>query len=79
MMHNNTTMSCDDRMPCKTYAGLFNQAMVKDHFFYKNIQGRFLQQSARYLGANLNDSKVLSIFSGKAVHDWSNENNNTYI
>ena len=68
-MNNYATMTRDNNRPDKTYAGLLNHGQAQDYALYRHIRARFLQQSALYLGANLNDSKVLSIcFSDKVIH-----------
>ena len=68
-MNNYATMTCDNNRPDTTYAGLLNHGQAQDYALYRHIRARFLQQSALYLGANLNDSKVLSIcFSDNVIH-----------
>ena len=60
-MNNYATITRDNNSPDKTYAGLLNHHQAQDYALYRHSRARFLQQSALYLGANLNDSKVLSI------------------
>jgi hypothetical protein len=68
-MNNNTTVTCDNNRPDKTYAGLLNLGQAQDYALYRHSRARFLQQSALYLGADLNDSKVLSLcFSDNVIH-----------
>ena len=68
-MINYATMTRDNNRPDKTYAGLLNHDQAQDYALYRHIRARFLQQSALYLGADLNDSKILSIcFSDKVIH-----------
>ena len=68
-MNNNATMTRDNNRPYKSYAGLFNHGQAKDYALYRHIRARFLQQSALYLGADLNDSNVLSLcYSDNVIH-----------
>ena len=68
-MNNYATMTRDNNRPEKLYAGLLNHDQAQDYALYRHRRARFLQQSALYLGANLNDSKVLSIcFSDNVIH-----------
>lgn len=60
-MMNNTNAASDKKMLSNSFAGLFNQNDSLDKAFYKNVRTRFLQQSARYLGADLEDSLVQSL------------------
>ena len=67
-MNNYVTMTRDNNRPDKTYAGLLNHDQAQDYALYRHIRARFLQQSALYLGANLNDSTVLSLcFSNNVI------------
>ncbi len=61
MITNNSTMPHDNKMSSNAYASLLNQGTAKEYALYRHIRARFLQQSALYLGANLNDSEVLSL------------------
>lgn len=68
-MNNNAAMSHDNNRPDKTYAGLLNHDQAQDYALNRHIHARFLQQSALYLGAALNDSKVLSLcYSDNVMH-----------
>ena len=68
-MNNNATMTRDNNRPDKSYAGLFNHGQAQDYALYRHIRARFLQQSALYLGADLNDSNVLSLcYSDNVTH-----------
>jgi hypothetical protein len=69
MMHNDTTMTIHNKMSANTYACLSNQGQVYDEAYYRNIRSHLLQQSAQYLGADLSDSKVLSMCFGEVVHN----------
>ena len=60
-MNNYATITRDNNRPDKISAGLLNHDQAQDYTLYRHSRARFLQQSALYLGANLNDSKVLSI------------------
>ena len=60
-MYNEISMIRDNKLFSTAYAGLSGQDKVKDDAFYRHIRSRFLQQSARYLGADLTDSKVQSL------------------
>ena len=60
-MNNNATMTRDGNRPDKTYAGLFYRGQAQDYALYRHSRARFLQQSALYLGASLNNSNVLSL------------------
>ncbi len=61
MITNNSTMTRENKMSSNAYASLLNQDKVKEYALYRHIRARFLQQSALYLGANLNDSEILSL------------------
>lgn len=61
MITNNSTMTRDNKMSSNAYASLLNQGKAKEYALYRHIRARFLQQSALYLGANLNSSEVLSL------------------
>jgi len=61
MKNNNSTMTRDHIRPTKTYAGLLNRMQAQDYALYRHIRSRFLQKSALFLGANLNDRQVLSL------------------
>jgi len=68
-MNNNATMTRDSNRPDKLYAGRLNHSQAQDYALYRHSRARFLQQSALYLGADLTDSKVLSLcFSDNAIH-----------
>ena len=68
-MNNNATMTRDGNRPDKTYAGLFYRGQAQDYSLYRHSRARFLQQSALYLGASLNNSNVLSLcFSDNVIH-----------
>jgi len=68
-MNNNAMMTRDNNSPDKTNVGLLNYSQAQDYALYRHIRARFLQQSALYLGAGLNDSKVLSLcFSDNVIH-----------
>jgi hypothetical protein len=60
MINNNSTMTRDSKVSSNVYAGLLNHGKVQDYALYRHMRARFLQQSALYLGADLNDSKVLA-------------------
>ena len=60
MMNNNSTM-IRDNMSSNTYTSQLNQNKAQEYALYRHISARFLQQSALYLGADLSDSKVLSL------------------
>ena len=67
-MNNNAAMTRDNNRADKTYAGLLNHGQAQDYALYRHSRARFLQQSALYLGAGLNDSKVLSLcFSDNGI------------
>ena len=67
-MNNNATMTRDNNRHDITYAGMLNHGQAQDYALYRHIRARFLQQSALYLGANLNDSKILSLcFSDNVI------------
>lgn len=61
MINNNSTMSRDNQVSSNAYASLLNQGQAQEYALYRHIRARFLQQSALYLGADLSDSKVLSL------------------
>ena len=61
MITNNSTMTRENKMSSNAYASLLNQDKAKEYALYRHIRARFLQQSALYLGANLNDSEILSL------------------
>ena len=61
MITNNSTMTRENKMSSNAYASLLNQGKAKEYALYRHIRARFLQQSALYLGANLNDSEILSL------------------
>lgn len=52
-------MTRNNEMSSNVYNNPLNQA--QDYALYRNRRARFLQQSALYLGADLSDSKVLSL------------------
>lgn len=60
-MMNNTNATSEKKLLSNSFAGLFNQNDSLDKAFYKNVRARFLQQSARYLGADLDDSQVQAL------------------
>jgi hypothetical protein len=61
MITNYSTTIRDNKMSLNAYASLLNQGKVQEYALYRHIRARFLQQSALYLGANLNDREVLSL------------------
>ena len=61
MINNNATMTRDNKMSSKTYAGLMNNNQAQDYAFYRHVRARFLQQSALYRGADLSDSNIMSL------------------
>lgn len=61
MINNNSTMTRDDQVSSNAYASLLNKGQAQEYALYRHIRARFLQQSALYLGADLSDSKVLSL------------------
>ena len=63
MINNDTSMSSANNTPSTSYAGLINQRTLQDDVFYENVRVRFLEESARYLGADLGDSTVISVCS----------------
>lgn len=68
-MQDNTMMAINNQKTTGTYAGI-SDIQVRDDAFYRNVRNRFLQQSAQYLGADLNDSKTLSLcFEGVTRKD----------
>lgn len=60
MIDNDSVITRDSKLSSKVYAGL-NHDSAQDYALYRHIRARFLQQSALYLGADLSDSKVLSL------------------
>ena len=72
-MHNNTIRYCDNKISSRTYTGLHSK-QGHDDAFYRQIRNRFLQQSARYLGADLNDNKVQYLCSADVSHIDFNAN-----
>lgn len=64
MMNSDMTMNRNSKMTTNPYAGLLNQGKAQSYTAYRHIRARFLQQSAQYLGADLRDSKVLSLCFG---------------
>lgn len=65
MIHNN--MYCDNKMSSKPYDRQPNQHSLNDDGLYANIRSRFLQQSARYFGAELSGSDLQSLRFGNLV------------
>ena len=64
MINNDTPMSsANNNTPSTSYAGLINQRTLQDDVFYENVRVRFLQESARYLGVDLDDSTIISMSS----------------
>jgi hypothetical protein len=63
MINNATQWSVANNTPATSYAGLINQRTLQDDVFYKNVRVRFLNESARYLGADLGDSTIISMSS----------------
>ena len=59
MINNNLTTARNNEMSSNVYNNLLDQA--QDYALYRHIRARFLQQSALYLGADLSNSKVLSL------------------
>ena len=59
MINNNLTTARNNEMSSNVYNNLLDQA--QDYALYRHTRARFLQQSALYLGADLRDSKVLSL------------------
>ena len=67
-MNNNATMTRDNNRHDITYAGMLNHNQAQDYALYRHSRARFLQQSALYLGASLNNSNVLSLcFSDNVI------------
>lgn len=60
MIDNNANTGCHEHIPCGRYTGPSDRP-DPDNAFYADIRKRFLHDSARYLGADLADSKVLSL------------------
>ena len=63
MIINETPMSSVTSTPSTSYAGIVNQRTLQDDVFYENVRLRFLGESARYLGADLDDSTIKSMCS----------------
>lgn len=63
MANNDIPLSSANHMTSISYAGLINQCRRQDDDFYENVRLRFLKQSASYLGADLNNSAIESIYS----------------
>jgi len=61
MIINDTPMSSAKKTPSTSYAGMINQRALKDDDFYENVRVFFLQQSARYLGADMDDNTIASL------------------
>lgn len=68
MIHNNINMNCDNKMSSKPYGRQSNQRRLNDDGLYANIRSRFLQQSARYFGAELSGSNVQFLRFGNLVY-----------
>jgi hypothetical protein len=64
MINNEITMRRNNYQCPNPYAGLLSQGRAHTSAAYRHMRARFLQQSAQYLGADLRDSKVLSLCFG---------------
>jgi hypothetical protein len=64
MINNETTMRSSNKTTASRYAGLLSQGKTHNSAAYRHMRARFLQQSAQYLGADLRDSRVLSLCFG---------------
>jgi hypothetical protein len=64
MINNDITMRSSNKTSAGRYAGLLSQGKAHSSAAYRHMRARFLQQSAHYLGADLRDSKVLSLCFG---------------
>ena len=69
MINSNIPLTRDNKMSYIAYSSLLNQTKAKEYALYRHIRARFLQQSANYLGADLSDSKVLSLCFGDYAMD----------
>lgn len=68
MINYNSTTTRDNKVSSNVYANLLDQGSAQDYALYRHRRARFLQQSALYLGADLSDSRVLSLcFSDNPV------------
>ena len=74
-MMNNTNATSDKKMLSNSFAGLFNQNDSVEDAFYKQVRARFLQQSARYLGADLEDRQVQALCFEGYIPDGIRESN----
>jgi hypothetical protein len=72
-MHNNTNMNCDNKITSRALTGLHCKQR-QDDALHRQIRSRFLQQSARYLGADLNDNKVWYLCSADVSYIDINAN-----
>jgi len=62
MMYNNSIMHTNNEISQRLYAGVpVGQGLDID--FYTHIRLRFLQQSAQYLGADLDDIELRALCS----------------
>ena len=68
-MYNEITMTRDNKFFSTACAALSSQGQDRDDAFYRHIRSRFLQQSARYLGADLTDSKLQSLCFPEVAHN----------
>jgi hypothetical protein len=64
MINNEITMRRNSNTSANPYAGLLSQGNAHNAAAYRHMRARFLQQSAQYLGADLRDSRVLSLCFG---------------
>ena len=62
MIDNNYRMTADSRMDADKYADVINQ--LQDKSMDEHVLTCFMQQSARYLGADWSDSKAPMLCSG---------------
>ena len=68
MINYNATTTRDNKVSSNVHANPLNQGKAQDYALYRQRRARFLQQSALYLGADLSDSRVLSLcFSDNPV------------
>jgi hypothetical protein len=61
-MQNNTMTTINNQKSIATYSGI-SDINTPDDAFYRHVRSRFLQQSAQYFGADLSNSKALSLCS----------------
>jgi len=64
MINNEITMRRSNNESANPYTGLLMQGKKHNSAAYRHMRARFLQQSAQYLGADLRDSRVLSLCFG---------------